>query len=55
MLDEKMQEKYDKTMKRLQSFNLKHVDDKEAVALLTEEIDIYRHGIEERNKKITNL
>ena len=68
MLDEKRQELYDNTIKRLKVLNgLPHVlngfphdkiepfDDKVAVVLLAEELKHYRHGIEERNRKITNL
>lgn len=55
MIDEEMQKKYNKAIKRLRSLSFKQVDDKVAVALLAEEIDVYRNGIERRNKKITNL
>lgn len=61
MLDEKRQELYDNTIKRLKVLNgfphdkIEPFDDKAAVVLLAEELKQYRHGIEERNGKITKL
>lgn len=61
MLDEKRQELYDETIKRLKFLNgfsynkIEPFDDKAAVVLLAEELKYYRHGIEERNSEITKL
>lgn len=61
MLDEKRQELYDETIKRLKFLNgfsynkIEPFDDKAAVVLLAEDVNYYRHGIEERNNKIANL
>lgn len=61
MLDEKRQELYDETIKRLKFLNgfsynkIEPFDDKAAVVLLAEELKYYRHRIEERNSEITKL